>query len=230
MRRRSYRMATEGQLSEDSQAMKKRTVLKLLSGSFGALLVTAGMSHSAIAGPPSILSMFQERSAAVSEEQLALKDEHGPWLILAMTLVEDDAETKAIALAKELQTMLKAPCYVHRKEFDTSQPLAQASARLSYKDGDALYTRRVRNLHAEQKKAYAVLVGNFTSPDDPRIEEILKKVKTAQPKCLATKDTDKPTPKTFRTKIRTGWSKPSVDCCGRRIPRTPRRAAWAWPS
>ncbi len=31
MRRRSYRMATEGQLPEDSQAMKKRTVLKLLS-------------------------------------------------------------------------------------------------------------------------------------------------------------------------------------------------------
>lgn len=171
-----------------------------LARSFSAFLVAASGAGAVSAGPPSILSMFQERSAAVNEQQLALEEEHGPWLILAMTLSGEDAESRAIALAKELRTSLGAPVYVHHKEFDHSQPLAQASARLNYGDKDTLYTKRVRHANAAREKTYAVLVGNFNTDQDPRIADMLQRVKTAHPKCLSPKQADAPTKENIQTK------------------------------
>lgn len=152
------------------------------------------------AAPPSILNMFQERSAAASGEKLALQVEHGPWLILALTLSGDEAEAKSIELAKELRTLLKTGVYVHRKEFDHSQPLAQASARLTYSDKESIYTKRVRHANAVRENTFAVLVGDFTSADDPRIAETLKRVKTARPACLSKKEAEKPTAEELKTK------------------------------
>ncbi len=154
---------------------------------FTALLI-ATVSAPALAGPPAILGMFQEKSQAATEENLVLRNEHGPWLILAKTLSGDDAEAQAIALAKELKTMLRMEVYVHRKEFDNSQPLAQATAKLSYEDRQAVYTKRYKLANSARIKTYAVLVGNFTSADDPRILDTLQRVKTARPACLMEKD------------------------------------------
>lgn len=178
---------------------RRRSWKRFVTGLAGGALVSVGSSTSLLAAPPSILNMFQERSAAASQEHLALKDEHGPWLILAMTLTGDDAEARAIELAKELRPILHSPVYVHRKEFDHSQPLAQASARLSYADGESVYTKRIRHANAVREKTYAVLVGNFTSADDPRVTDVLKRVKTAQPACLAPKESDKPTTENVKT-------------------------------
>lgn len=184
---------------------RRRSLKQLATGLVGAALVSGSGSGPLLhAAPPSILSMFQERSAAASQEHLALKDEHGPWLILAMTLTGDDAETRSIELAKELRASLHAPVYVHRKEFDHSQTLAKASARISYPNKEAVYTKRIRHANAVREKTYAVLVGNFTSADDPRVAEMLKRVKTAHPACLAPKDADKPTAENIKTKD-SGW-------------------------
>lgn len=178
--------------------MERGSLKSLLVKTLSASLVAIGASNSP-ATPPFISSIFQERTAPASEEHLALKDEHGPWLILAMTFTGDDAESRAVQLAKELRPMLNAPVYVHRKEFDHSQPLAQASARLHYGSADTVYTKRVRHANAVHEQTYAVLVGNFTSTDDPRIKDMLQKVKTAQPACLGTPDT-KPTKEDVATK------------------------------
>ncbi|MCC6511589.1 MAG: hypothetical protein IT423_20995 [Pirellulaceae bacterium] len=172
--------------------------------SLGAVLVSVGLTNSLVAGPPSILNMFQERSTAGSEEKLALQPEHGPWMILAMTLTGDDAEQRSVQLAKELQPMLGAPVYVHMREFDHSQPLAQAQARLNYGDKESLYTKRVRHANAVREKTYSVLVGNYTTTEDPRLAEMLQKVKTARPACLESKADDKPTKENVESKD-TNW-------------------------
>lgn len=173
---------------------------KSIARSLGFIVLAASGLATAQAAPPSILNMFQERSAAASDEKLALQAEHGPWLILAMTLTGDDAEVKSIALAKELRALLHAGVYVHRKEFDHSQPLAQASARLTYSDKQSIYTKRVRHANAVRENTYAVLVGDFTSADDPRITDVLKRVKTAHPACLEKKEAQKPTAEEMKTK------------------------------
>lgn len=139
------------------------------------------------AGPPSILSMFQERSAAGTDENLILKNDHGPWLILAMTFTSDDAEEMAIALAKELRTTLRTEAYVHHKEFDNTQPLAQTTTRLVDSEKQSLYTKKVRFKNAVRGRTFAVFVGNYTD-EDPRIPDMLKKVKTIKPVCLDKKD------------------------------------------
>ena len=183
--------------------MMERGSLKSICGcarqlAIGAALLATGSSV-ALATPPFISSIFQERTAPASAEHLALKDEHGPWLILAMTFTGDEAENQAVQLAKELRPLLNAPVYVHRKEFDHSQPLAQASTRLHYDSADTLYTKRVRHANASHDQTYAVLVGNFTSTDDPRIKDMLQKVKTAHPACLGNPN-EKPTKEDVATK------------------------------
>lgn len=145
--------------------MERGSLKSIFVKSLTAALVAAGSSV-AVATPPFIANIFQERSAPASEEHLALKDEHGPWLILAMTFSGDDAEPRAVQLAKELRKLLNAPVYVHRKEFDHSQPLAQAKAQLHYADAETVYTKKVRLANATHEQTYAVLVGNFTSTDD----------------------------------------------------------------
>ncbi len=161
--------------------------------------LVAVTSNLAMATPPFIANMFQERAAPASEEHLALKDEHGPWLILAMTFTGDDSEARAVQLAKELRALLNAPVYVHRKEFDTTQPLAEASRNLHYSNAETKYTKRVRHANATREQTYAVLVGNFAGTDDPRIKDMLQKVKTAHPACLGKPDT-KPTKEDVATK------------------------------
>ena len=172
------------------RAMAKRMTKAVGLVSLG---LAVGMScglQKIVAGPPSILSMFQERSASGTDQDLVLRNDHGPWMILAMTLQGDDAEEKAIALAKELRTMLRTEVYVHHKEIDHSQPLAQASAKLVDSEKQTLYTKRVRLNNAVRERTFAVLVGNYTDSDDPRIPEMLKKVKTAKPACLESKEAE----------------------------------------
>lgn len=181
--------------------MSRNRWLKVsIAQSLGVVGLAVGGFATVQAAPPSILNMFQERSAAATEEKLALQAEHGPWHILAMTLSGDDAESKSIALAKELRTLLHTNVYIHRKEFDHSQPLAQASARLTYSDKQSIYTKRVRHANAVRENSFAVLVGDFSSADDPRIAEMLKRVKTAHPACLSTKEGEKPTAEELKTK------------------------------
>ncbi len=178
--------------------MERGSLKSSLTQVLAAGLVTMGAGQ-VLATPPFISSIFQERTAPASEEHLALKDEHGPWLILAMTFTGDDAETRAVQLTKELRSMLNAPVYVHRKEFDHSQPLAEATARLHYGSADTLYTKRVKHANAAHEQTYSVLVGNFTSTDDPRIKDMLQKVKTAKPASLGNPDA-KPTKEDVATK------------------------------
>lgn len=139
------------------------------------------------AAPPSIFSIFQKKSAAVSDADLQLKDEHGPWLILAATLSGDDAEGKAIALAKELRQTLGVEAFIHEKVFDHSAILGSAT----YSDelgGTKPRTRVVRHANATRERSFAVLVGSFTSTESPQLEKVLKSIKSANPKALQAAD------------------------------------------
>ena len=55
------------------------------------LALTAPESIARAGDPPSILAMFRKKQPDVSADALQLRAEHGPWLILAVTLSGDDA-------------------------------------------------------------------------------------------------------------------------------------------
>jgi len=142
-----------------------------------------GSGHSAWADPPSILSMFRKKEP-IPEGALELKAEHGPWLILATTLSGDGALDQATALAKELRTELRLPTYIMQRQGD-KQTLATRDRVKTDKYGNQRpYQLEIKYANSTTSTAFAVLVGEFNSTDDPRIEDALNAVRIAQPKAL----------------------------------------------
>ncbi len=140
------------------------------------------------ADPPPFLSMFRKKQPA-SEESLTLKAEHGPWLILATTLSGDDAKTKAVSLAREIRNSMKLPSYVLEKSFDPSGNLA-----MHERIRTDIYGReqafKVRYANGSSGQIYAVLVGEFTSTDDPRIQDVLRTIRFAHTQTLDSETAD----------------------------------------
>ncbi len=138
-----------------------------------------------VAVPP-FLSMFQKKPVEISKADLELKDESGPYLILATVLSGEDGQQKAIALAKELRETLGVQAYVHKKVFDTTTPSPPATYHLPGDEKPIQLRVRARNPSREEN--YAVLVGDFTEIDSPIIQSVLKKIKSAKPQVLAQAD------------------------------------------
>jgi hypothetical protein len=147
-----------------------------------------GSGHWAWADPPSILSMFRKKEP-IPEGALELKAEHGPWLILASTLSGDGALDQATALAQELRTELRLPTYIMQRQGD-KQTLATRDRVKTDKYGNQRpYQLEIKYANGTAATTYAVLVGEFNSTDDPRIEDALNAVRTAQPKALLGEET-----------------------------------------
>jgi hypothetical protein len=108
----------------------------------------------------------------------SLTQENGPWLIVAASFNGDGAEKQAGDLAKELRDRYRLPAYLHEMNFDFSNEAPGrgldeygAPVRRRYQRGD-----RVREL--------SVLVGDFSSIDDPDAQQTLERVKSLQPDAL----------------------------------------------
>ncbi|RMF44592.1 MAG: hypothetical protein D6753_02190 [Planctomycetota bacterium] len=136
------------------------------------------------ADPPSILSIFKKRTT-LSADELKLRAEHGPWLVLAVTLTGEDAEQKAVRLANEIRQTMRLPAFVmeHRRE---ESPVIGATAQLVKElDGTTTQYRAWREYaNPVQGTAFAVLVGEFSTSDDPKIKPVLERIRTARPVAL----------------------------------------------
>ncbi len=137
----------------------------------------------ASAEPPSILSMFRKKEP-IPEGALELKAEHGPWLILATTLSGDGALDQATALAKELRTELRLPTYVMQRQGDKQTLATRDRVKTDRYGNQRPYQLEIKYANGTPTTAFAVLVGEFNSTEDPRIEDALTAVRTAQPKAL----------------------------------------------
>jgi hypothetical protein len=102
-----------------------------------------------------------------------LKQESGPWLIVAASFSGDGAAKQANELAQELRERFRLKAYVHQMDFKFGDdPGGQPSpSRRHYRRGDEL-------------KEIAVLIGDFQSIDGPDAQQMLSKVKTLEPKAL----------------------------------------------
>lgn len=163
--------------------LNRRSIISL--GVIVGTLPLTGWQELAQADPPSLLSMFRKK--ADTEGAFKLKAENGPWLILAASLSGDDAQQKAEALARELQTELHVDCYILDKTFDHSSMLTTDRHQTMDIHG-TVESRRVRLANQNSEKVSAVLVGNFASLEDPAIDDLLQAIRTAQPKSLTGKD------------------------------------------
>jgi hypothetical protein len=118
-------------------------------------------------------------AAADVRGDFSLGQENGPWLIVAATFSGHGSEDQAEALAQELRDQHQMPAYVHEMNFKLGDDQLGrgldnygAPVRHRYRRGD-----QVREL--------AVLVGNFTSIDDPAAQKALDQIKSLQPSALS---------------------------------------------
>ncbi|MBM4003390.1 MAG: hypothetical protein FJ295_08905 [Planctomycetes bacterium] len=117
-----------------------------------------------------------KRVDADPNKSFVLTEKHGPWLIIASTFAGEDAESQAHELVIELRRDFKLPAYMHKHHFDFTDTV----------DGINKHRQKVKMKYASAVKfdEIAVMVGNFTSVDDPGLEKALQTVKHAKPKCL----------------------------------------------
>jgi hypothetical protein len=143
--------------------------------------VALGVGDLATAAPPWSSLFAPSNVEADPNKTYPLRQEHGPWMILASTFCGPNAEAQANELALELRKRYKLNAYVHKVRLD----LKDAPGRGVDRFGRPLKMRYQRGTEIEE---YAVLVGHFQTVDDPEAQKTLQKIKRAQPACLQPKD------------------------------------------
>ncbi|MCA9198614.1 MAG: hypothetical protein KDA87_13795 [Planctomycetales bacterium] len=150
---------------------------------YGFYLVTGILVASAtasLAAPPWEKISFRKPRSTANEKanSLQLTDSNGPWMVFASSFAGDGAEQDAIELATELRQRYKLKAYVHSKAYDFSQPVDGITRTGSVLRGQMKYVQDA------EFTEYAVLVGDFSSVDDPDLQKAMNAVKYAKPTCL----------------------------------------------
>lgn len=124
------------------------------------------------------VSWFSPAEVPNPNEMHPLAERDGPWLVLATTFQGETARDDARKLAQDLRTRHKLQAYTHEKSFD----FTQAERGLGFNpDGSP---KRMKHANASQIVEVAVLVGDFTSFEDPRGQKVLKQIKQLRPESL----------------------------------------------
>ncbi len=124
-----------------------------------------------------------------------IQREHGPWMIMAATFAGDGAEQQARELVLELRSQHKLESYLHRIEFDHSGETMTGRGVDRYGKPQRMKYLNERNAHSDQ---FAVLVGNYSSLEDPTAEKELQRIKGMEPKSLDIVELAKSNRKTYQ--------------------------------
>jgi hypothetical protein len=148
-------------------------------------LLSAGLGWCSLAVPtcavePPVGFGFLRRSTSFSTDptQMRLQAEDGPFVILATTFEGENAQQQATDLAAELREKFKLKAYVHPRQ--TNSPDVMYGLKLD-PQGNQL---PMRYRQPDRGQAYAVLVGDFDSMDQPKTRKALDLVKHAHPESL----------------------------------------------
>ena len=153
--------------------MRRRTTLALLS-----LVVLVVIATSGVAKPPWMSLMPFKRVEAEPGKSYELQEQHGPWLILAATFGGEAGERQAEELVLELRRRFKLPAYTHRQRYDYTDSVQGLTFD---KYGDR---KRMRYENRVRYDAIAVLVGDFDSIGNSKLEHTLDRIKHVRPDCL----------------------------------------------
>jgi hypothetical protein len=134
--------------------------------------------RAAVADPPwSKLVPFKKIDADPSKSY-ELEEKNGPWMILAATFAGPTAEQQSHDLVLELRQKLRMEAFTFRTTYDFSKP----TEGLGYSRYGG--PRRMRYMTNTKFEEIAVLVGNFSSVEDPNMEKALSTLKYARPESL----------------------------------------------
>lgn len=110
--------------------------------------------------------------------EFALVQENGPWLIVAATFSGQGGEEQSRALAEELRSQFGLKAYVHEMKFKQTDSSPGRGL-------DEYGAPQRRRFQREEVREIAVLVGDFSTINDPVAQKTLDRIKTLQPKSLS---------------------------------------------
>ena len=156
-----------------------------------ALFLVLGMQATAIsrADTPWYNLLATSRVEADPAKPYTLKEEHGPWIIIACSFNGENAKQQAHELVLELRKRYRMEAFVHCMDFPLDdpnghvQPLFASPHRHQYH----MVTENPNAYRDGSIKEVAVVVGNFPAIDDPDAQKALQKLKSTDPECLHSK-------------------------------------------
>src|SRR3954471_23031413 len=154
-----------------------RSMRLVLAWVLPCLVVSMVASTSSAAPPWATLVPFKKIEADPSKNY-ELDEKQGPWMIMAASFAGPTAEQQSHDLVMELRQKYKLEAYAFRRTYDFSKP----TDGIGYNRYGG--PRRMRYLSNNKFDEIAVLVGNFSSIQDPQIDRALAIVKNARPDTL----------------------------------------------
>ena len=137
--------------------------------------VAAGAAiHPVAAAPWDRLKLFKQIEADENADY-PVSEENGPWMILAVTFMGENAQHDARRLVYELRKRYKLEAYTHKAHFDYT---GDVKGRGMNRYGGP---KRMRYQRDKSFDEVAVLVGNFPSVNDPEAQATLRKIKYMWP-------------------------------------------------
>jgi hypothetical protein len=151
----------------------------------------------------------------------ALQDNAGPWMIMAFSFAGEGAHEEAHRLAVELRKRHRLNAYTYAKHFDYT-------ARGMHGVGidETGRPKRMRYWNEREYDEVAVLVGDYPSIDDPRLQKTLEKLKYTRLQCLD--PSRQPKASQPFANLRAFWDEVTPD--GQRKQMGPMRRAFATPN
>lgn len=131
---------------------------------------------------------FSKKKAPAANENPALSERAGPWLIMCSSFVGEDGMQQARRLTQELRQQHGLKAYIYSHKFDFSKSVAGMGRgwEVVQTPGNGKKLRPIQ-METQSKSKFeeiAVLVGDFDSIDDPKAQRTLEKIKSLQPASL----------------------------------------------
>lgn len=151
-------------------------ILNLLVFTSAVDAVDSPKKRAPIVAATSTRSVTADKSEA-SPDRFILTESNGPWMVFAASFAGPGAEDDALALVRELRQR-RIPAYLHAQDFDFSKPVQGLGLAPNGKPRMMKYKSNSRS------QEWAVLVGDYPSVDDSRLQSTVEKLKGYHPDCI----------------------------------------------
>ena len=151
-----------------------------------SLCLVVGQAAVSRADSPWFNLLTTSRVEADPAKQYTLQEEHGPWIIMACSFNGERREQQAHDLVLELRKRycMEAFAYCHKFDLDDPNGNVDPLCRSPHRHTYHIVTENPKAFGDGAIKEIAVVVGNFSSIDDPDARRTLQKLKAADPECL----------------------------------------------
>ena len=150
------------------------------------LVLAVLVTNQAIAKSPFDFISFRS-DKSVAKSSLLLMEENGPWMIFVSAFAGEGAEKEARLLVDTLRQRFRLKAYLHKEQYDYTGNVAGKGFN---RYGGKKKMRYNTNYAFEE---VAVLVGDFESVNDPKLQKALKTIKYATREQLSLKGKQTPT-------------------------------------